>query len=574
MPTRNNPTRRAAHARKKALTSPNGRSVKPAVTTQSAESTPDAQQLKKLRRVGSELFFGFVAPLGAPIADVEQELRNALIAADYDVVMIELAQKLDVAQTVLPDGPHTFASDPARQTARKMLAGTAWCAQNGWSDGMAILAIQEIQTYRRKKNTELGLAEDRPLPRTAYIIHQLKRPREVARLREVYEDRFLLIGVWEWRAERIKALANKFSNPGRGSKGEPDTPDAEVLVTWDESELDVQSMRTPHSKQFGQDVRETFPLADFFVARRSSSSIGVDVRRFISALFGDPKTSPSRDEMAMYFAYGAALRSGSLARQVGAALYTSGGDSVISVGTNEVPKPGGGTFWEGDPDDDRDLARGADNSEVVRQGMVVEMLEQLRKAGWLNSELSTKTRDDLYHRVREGKQSLMRSLGVMDILDYVRAMHAEQAAVLDAALRGVSVKDATLYVTTFPCHECARMLLGAGVARVVYVEPYPKSHALSQYEKSINASFHEIKSLVQFVPFLGIAPRAFRRVYEFGTRKDEMGKLIGWDEKNAEARGISRYPNHVFAEQVLLADFNRAQAAKQSRNREQRSGET
>ncbi|MCR4392316.1 MAG: cytidine/deoxycytidylate deaminase family protein [Candidatus Acetothermia bacterium] len=54
-----------------------------------------------------------------------------------------------------------------------------------------------------------------------------------------------------------------------------------------------------------------------------------------------------------------------------------------------------------------------------------------------------------------------------------RATHAEANAIVQAALHGVSTAGATLYCTTAPCAICAKMLINAGVARIVYEEGYP-----------------------------------------------------------------------------------------------------
>jgi dCMP deaminase len=54
-----------------------------------------------------------------------------------------------------------------------------------------------------------------------------------------------------------------------------------------------------------------------------------------------------------------------------------------------------------------------------------------------------------------------------------RALHAEQNAFLMAAMHGVSVAGATLYVTHQPCITCAKMLINAGVKRVVIMDDYP-----------------------------------------------------------------------------------------------------
>lgn len=54
-----------------------------------------------------------------------------------------------------------------------------------------------------------------------------------------------------------------------------------------------------------------------------------------------------------------------------------------------------------------------------------------------------------------------------------RGLHAEQNAIIQAALHGVNIKGSTLYSTHFPCSLCAKMLINAGVLKVIYVEDYP-----------------------------------------------------------------------------------------------------
>ncbi|SHE29122.1 dCMP deaminase [Thermoanaerobacter uzonensis DSM 18761] len=54
-----------------------------------------------------------------------------------------------------------------------------------------------------------------------------------------------------------------------------------------------------------------------------------------------------------------------------------------------------------------------------------------------------------------------------------RGVHAEQNAIIQAALHGVSTKGATLYVSASPCVICAKMLINAGIKRIVYEEEYP-----------------------------------------------------------------------------------------------------
>jgi dCMP deaminase len=53
-----------------------------------------------------------------------------------------------------------------------------------------------------------------------------------------------------------------------------------------------------------------------------------------------------------------------------------------------------------------------------------------------------------------------------------RGLHAEQNAIIQAAVFGVSTKGATLYTTTYPCSICAKMIINAEVAEVVYDDDY------------------------------------------------------------------------------------------------------
>ncbi|MBS4022278.1 MAG: cytidine/deoxycytidylate deaminase family protein [Dethiobacter sp.] len=58
-----------------------------------------------------------------------------------------------------------------------------------------------------------------------------------------------------------------------------------------------------------------------------------------------------------------------------------------------------------------------------------------------------------------------------------RALHAEQNAILQAALYGVSIAGATIYCTNHPCVLCAKMIINAGMKEVVIAAPYPDEMA-------------------------------------------------------------------------------------------------
>jgi len=54
----------------------------------------------------------------------------------------------------------------------------------------------------------------------------------------------------------------------------------------------------------------------------------------------------------------------------------------------------------------------------------------------------------------------------------VRTIHAETNAIIQAALHGVSTKGSTCYVTHFPCINCTKALINAGIVRLVYSNSY------------------------------------------------------------------------------------------------------
>jgi dCMP deaminase len=56
-----------------------------------------------------------------------------------------------------------------------------------------------------------------------------------------------------------------------------------------------------------------------------------------------------------------------------------------------------------------------------------------------------------------------------------RGLHAEQNAIIQAAKHGVNIGGGTLYCTNSPCVICSKMIINAGLARIVYLEGYPDS---------------------------------------------------------------------------------------------------
>ncbi len=80
-------------------------------------------------------------------------------------------------------------------------------------------------------------------------------------------------------------------------------------------------------------------------------------------------------------------------------------------------------------------------------------------------------------------QSHCTEVGCLMVNDHcVRTLHAEQNAIIQGALHGVDVSRSTLYVTHQPCLSCAKMIINAGIERVVYGGDYPDPLAVGFLE--------------------------------------------------------------------------------------------
>jgi deoxycytidylate deaminase len=123
-------------------------------------------------------------------------------------------------------------------------------------------------------------------------------------------------------------------------------------------------------------------------------------------------------------------------------------------------------------------------------------------------------------------------------------VHAEMEALLACARNNVSSVGATIYCTTFPCHNCAKHIIAAGIKEVIYVEPYAKSKALEFHDDAVTSEKLEGNdNRVRFKPFIGVGPRTFFDLFSLSLssgrkmeRKDSNGRAIVWDKSEAAPR--------------------------------------
>lgn len=182
----------------------------------------------------------------------------------------------------------------------------------------------------------------------------------------------------------------------------------------------------------------------------------------------------------------------------------------------------------------RDYKKGFDANERRRDEIAVSIMKKFSDTKVKREEL-----------LEAGKE-LLKDTGLFDITEYGRSVHAEMEALLSCARVGVSSREGVLYSTTFPCHNCAKHIVAAGISRVVFVEPYPKSMAKNLHDDAINIANESddpkepIGKKVNFEPFVGVGPRRFMDLFSTTLssgnkikRKKEAGEKITWTPATA-----------------------------------------
>lgn len=81
----------------------------------------------------------------------------------------------------------------------------------------------------------------------------------------------------------------------------------------------------------------------------------------------------------------------------------------------------------------------------------------------------------------------------------IRSLHAEQNALLQAAMIGIACEGTTIYVTCQPCNACAKMLINAGVRRVIYEGDYPDDFSLELFRESGMEVFRAVDARLEAV---------------------------------------------------------------------------
>jgi deoxycytidylate deaminase len=449
-------------------------------------------------RESSELFIGLSGPVGSGQKSIISAIVKAIKSdfADYSTVIVKLSEFI---------GLFTDSNENADRYTQLQEAGNK-LREKYTNSFLALAAIAKIGMHRTKTQGPKVTRREEVPKKTLWIIDQLKHPAEVEQLRKIYGKNFFLLGVFSPEKQRRKEVESELK---KGNYSNNCASLAEAIIQRDKNE----------QLSYGQKIEKTLVYADFFIRNNGNdlASIEKSVRRFLSLIHGKGIISPTKQEYGMYAAYSAGLRSACLSRQVGAAIVSNDG-LLISTGCNDVPKANGGLYDAESQSDHRCYNKGKCFNDDEKSKIEQQILQVI--SNHLNQNSS---------KAKELAEAIKNSTRIKDLLEFSRSVHAEMDAIVSVARRGgVAVQGAHLYSTTFPCHNCARHIVAAGIVKVYYIEPYEKSLALDLHSDDIDTE--ETTGKVAFLHFEGVAPRRYVKFFLPADERKINGKTLDYSD--------------------------------------------
>ncbi|MBW2940506.1 anti-phage dCTP deaminase [Zhongshania aquimaris] len=495
---------------------------KPSHKSNSEESFDDILS----KKASQEIVIGLCGPVGCGIKDVTEKLENHLTASGYKVVSIRVSDLMQSfyklyhsayqSDKIIPELSE-FIPSPSEKTLGRItkLQNLGNYLRNNFDlHFCAQLAINSISKWREDHPT---LSDDpdkiATTERTAFIINQLKNPNEAQLLQEVYGNIFYLVGVLandDKKIQRLKSL---------GGSGITEA-DAYQLISRDRKD----------DESHGQQLEKTMLYCDYYISYNSENlpRLNSHITRFINLCHNANGITPTLPEIGMYSAYSASLQSACLSRQVGAAICDDAGN-ILATGRNDVPKFGGGLYRPEDGDNDfRCIKKGEKcyNTEKINKlkydiGEVIfnSLNNPLLAPG---TESITKHKAITHAEAQAIAQKIADDTTVGSLIEFSRSIHAEMDAIVSLSRKAnCSTEGATIYTTTFPCHNCARHIVASGIKKVIYIEPYEKSQAIELHEDSITKSEAATDKVI-IQPFEGVSPQRFQQYFKASQpRKDK-----------------------------------------------------
>ncbi|MEN4588456.1 anti-phage dCTP deaminase [Pantoea agglomerans] len=465
-----------------------------------------------------EIVIVLCGPVGSPLHETAKQITSSLTEFGYTSYSIRLSELIRMNA----DNTNIKIDESTNLNKFKSLISVGdKLRQLYGNDILAKLAIAKISADREQAfgKFEDVLDEVNAKPgrkikdqKICHIIDSVKNSSELELLKSIYGKMMFSIGVFsplEARSENLSKL-NSLSDKDIG----------ELINTDSGEEFD-----------HGQSVRDTFPKCDYFLRVDASlaepgttsakGQILSKLERFFKLIFRSAVISPTEEENAMYAASSAARNSACLSRQVGAAVTSSSGE-LLSTGWNDVPRNGGGLYGKPslrlrvvDPDNRcYALSKRHCSNDFEKRILAEVVIDSLIKEKVIAQSKREKA-----------VQTIIKNSRLKDLIEFSRAVHAEMHAILGASrVAGERILGGKIFVTTYPCHSCARHIIASGISEVYFIEPYRKSLALKLHSDAMTESFVETEK-VKLIQFDGVAPTRFLELFDSGSRKSKAGML-------------------------------------------------
>lgn len=480
----------------------------PPISDKSANKNDDKSTAEKVfSTLSKELIIGICSPIGTKKESVIDALKKQLTSIyGYNVKTIRLSEYI----TKLYNEPkqNTPSHSKSFNDLMHKIKGGDYLRNKYDNAVLAEHAIKEIRTDRNQVQTTKIKSD-----RNCYIIDSLKNKEELDLFRIIYRDIFYLFSIFSPSKAREEGLIKK----------QIKRTEAITIIETDEYE----------NKLHGQNVRDTFVEADFFirVSNQNKSKINTTISRYLNLIFDSDIITPNSHETAMYYAKSAAGNSACLSRQVGAMITDKNGIPIAN-GWNDVPKAGGNLYREYDKNPQRCKDIGHCSNVTHKNEIVEEIIDQIKDT------LGSKTKQDskkTTHNIETISEieSIIRKSRFKDVIEYSRSIHAEMhAIIIGSQLTGDRMVGGNLYCTTYPCHNCARHIVVAGIKNIYYIEPYKKSLGIHLHNDALTEDEID-ESKVRILLYDGVAPRRYLDFFTMNSdnRKGKNGELNNIDFK-------------------------------------------
>lgn len=145
--------------------------------------------------------------------------------------------------------------------------------------------------------------------------------------------------------------------------------------------------------------------------------------------------------------------------------------------------------------------------------------------------------------ISEGERAKARKLirdssKLRGLIEFSRSVHAEMHAIINAGrVSGERLSGGKMFVTTYPCHSCARHIIASGIQEVFYIEPYRKSLAIKLHGDAMTEKEAEAGK-VRVLSYDGVAPAKYLPLFRMvgDERKTRDGRAKRVPAKDAVPR--------------------------------------